>query len=307
MLKQKISAQFWIEYLFLRVLEQVLMPLTIRSRQTLAEFIGTIAYYFFPYRKKIVLNNLKRAFPESTCVWRYQIARRAYVHFTKVYFDLIPAFHLPDSSFFRYIRNEDQSVLDAVLEQKKGALIVLFHLGNWEVFADWFARKDYTIAAIAKKLKNPLTHDLIFKTRTMNGVRLFPKTKRQSLKMWKFVKDGNLLFMVADQDAGKNGIFVRFFDQWSSTFRGPALFATKLKCPLILGTCLMDAGGKYVIRLKELQVNETVQQSGDPIQHLTQTITDYFQKEICLHPEQYYWFHRRWKTKPPKELFEKDA
>lgn len=298
--------QFWIEYLGLRLLERILAPLSIRSRQTFAEFVGTFAYYFIPFRKKIVLNNLKRAFPESTCAWRHRIARLNYVHFTKVYFDLIPVFHFPDSLFFRYVRNEDQSVLDSALKQGKGALIVLYHLGNWEVFGDWFARKGYPIGAIAKKLNNPLTHGLIFRTRSMNGVYLFSKTKRQSLKMWKFAKEGNILFMVSDQDAGRNGIFVRFFDQWASTFRGPALFATKLKCPIILGTCLMDANGKYVIRLKELQVKDISQESGDPIQSLTQAITNYFQEEICRHPEQYYWFHRRWKTKPPKELLVND-
>ncbi|MFA4838016.1 MAG: lysophospholipid acyltransferase family protein [Candidatus Neomarinimicrobiota bacterium] len=307
MSKKKLSTQFWFEYLCLRLLVWVLTPLTIRSRQTFAEFVGTFAYFFLPFRKKVVLNNLKRAFPESTRQWRHRIARRAYVHFTKVYFDLIPVFHLSDSRFFRYVRNDDQSVLDDVLKQKKGALIVLFHLGNWEVFADWYARKGYAIGAIAKKLKNPLTHNLIFRTRTRNGARLFPKTKRQSVKMWKFVKNGNILYMVADQDAGKNGIFVRFFDQWSSTFRGPALFATKLKCPLILGTCLMDTDGKYAIRLKELQVEDAIQESGDPIQQVTQSITDYFQEEIRRCPEQYYWFHRRWKTKPPKELLGNNA
>lgn len=296
---------YWIEYYCLRILEQVLTPMSIPARQRFAEIVGIIVYYFFPFRKKVVVENIQCAFPDSYPQWRRSIARKTYVHLAKVYLDLLPIFRMSDERFFRYVHNPYVQILEKGLKEKRGVIILVFHFGNWEIFADWFARSGYQIGAVVKKLKNPLVNEIVFSARlknAKNGGLIFPKTKSQSLKMLEYIKDRNILYMAADQDARKNGIFVKFFDQWSSTFRGPALFALRQKCPLILGTCLMMPDRRYKITLKELPLSVPKKFSSSPVEYVTQQYTNYFENQIRKHPEQYYWIHRRWKTKPPEEL-----
>lgn len=290
--------RFVIEYWIMKGLQRLLGAISFASRQTLASLVGNVMYFIIPYRRATVRANLRRAFPEASASWRSQITRRCYVHFSKVYFDLFSLYETTNQEFDFLVKCPDQNVMQRALAQKRGVVLVLFHFGNWEVCADWFARHGYNIAAVAKKMKNPLADRLLSNARTHNGIRILYKTKANSPRIWKFIRDENILYLLADQDARRNGIFVKFFNQWSSSFRGPALFALRQKAPLVAGSCLLNTDGKYIINLKELDTGVPSEYINQPVFWLTQQIAHHFEEQIRRCPEQYYWFHRRWKTKP---------
>jgi len=246
--------------------------------------------------------NLLKAFPEKGRKWRRRVIKKCYIHFAKVYFDFFPMYEAPDEQFNRLISCPDGSPLEKALAEKRGVVMALYHFGNWEVCADWFARHGYQIAAVAKKMKNPLADRLFLNARTHNGLQILYKTKANSPRIWKFLRDDHLLYLLADQDARRNGIFVKFFDQWSSSYRGPALFTLRQKAPLIAAHCLLDEGGKYTICFKRIDTKIPLEYKSEPVKYLTQQLTSYFEEQIQNCPEQYYWFHRRWKTKPPNNL-----
>ncbi len=296
------SLRFYIEYWLIGILRGLLGRFSPRGRRCLAGIAGNMIYWFAPYRRATMHSNLRKAFPGKLPKWRRQIIRQCYLHFARVYFDFFPLYEAPAGKFDNLVECADQSVLDAALTHKRGVVLVLFHFGNWEVCADWFARHGYRIAAVAKKMKNPLADKLFLHTRTHNGLQILPKTKANSLRIWKYLRDENILYLLADQDARRNGIFVKFFGQWSSSHRGPALFALRQKAPLIAAHCLREANGKYLIRLKQIDTTIPPEQKGEQFKYLTQQIASYFEELIRNCPEQYYWFHRRWKTQPPPDI-----
>jgi KDO2-lipid IV(A) lauroyltransferase len=270
-------------------------------RHSIAKICGIIAYYFVPVRKKVVLNNLRIAFPTSPQKWRKDIARRCYIHFAKVFIDFFPIYKVSDEKFRQYVDIGNIDALKEVLKRGRGAIIVLFHLGNWEVFSECLVRNCFSIGAIVMKLKNPLTNTIITETRLRKGGQIF-SMREPSTRMIKFLNGENILITVADQDARNRGIFVRFFGRLTSTFRGPALFAIRKKCPLMVGTCLSDKRGKYIIQMKEIPTYSDKSLEQSPVEYITQLYTNYFEELIRDYPEQYFWFHRRWKTKPPIEV-----
>lgn len=273
----------------------------VRYRHSIAKVIGATAYYFIPIRKRVVLNNLRIAFPSSTEKRRKDIARRCYIHFAKVFIDFFPIYKVSDERFRQYVDIGNIDVLKEVLKKDRGAIIVSLHLGNWEAFFECLVRSGFVVGAIAMKLKNPLTEALVTEVRLQSGGQIF-SMREPSTRIIKFINGENILIIVADQDARNKGIFVRFFGRLTSTFRGPALFAIRKKCPLVVGTCLLDKKGKYIIQMKEIStyISKNLEQSLD--EFITQLYTDYFEELIRDYPEQYFWFHRRWKTKPPIEV-----
>ncbi|MFH1213490.1 MAG: hypothetical protein V1681_05345 [Candidatus Neomarinimicrobiota bacterium] len=302
MTSRKIPLHFYIEHWLLKGLRRILRSLSPGHRRHLAHFAGNLVYFLIPYRRSIMHANLRRAFPNANEKWRRRIIQTCYRHFAQVYFDFFPLYEASAQQFDSLVECHDLNVLNDALSQKRGVVLVLFHFGNWEVCADWFARHGYGIAAVAKKMKNPLADRLFLAARTHNGLQILYKTKANSPRIWKFLRAENILYLLADQDARRNGIFVKFFDQWSSSYRGPALFTLRQKAPLVAGWCLLQDNGKYIIRLKELGTSVPTEYKNEPIAWLTQQIAHFFEEQIQGCPEQYYWFHRRWKTKPPSNF-----
>ena len=301
----KIPPEYCIEYCVLFWLNRLLPRLSHLNRRRIATILGYFLYYVIPYRKKIVMANLTRAFPDESTIWRRQLARRSYIHFTRVYFDIFTNYQMSEQRFRQMIYRAYCVDLDEAIRREKGVVVLLFHFGNWELIADWLARNHYTVAAIAARLANPLTDSLVTEIRTRNGLKILPKGRRHTMKSFRFLKKSRILYMVADQNAGKWGIWVRFFNNWSSSFRGPVLFALRKKCPVLLATCLMDEKGRYNIRFDNFSM-ETPEGMGEDekIKYLIQSYTRYFEDLIRAKPEQYYWIHRRWKTKVPESLTE---
>ncbi|RKY62500.1 MAG: hypothetical protein DRP96_00125 [Candidatus Neomarinimicrobiota bacterium] len=297
------TLSFRIEYFCLRGLTDLLPRLSHSARRRLAGVIGTFWYRILLYRRKTVRRNLMNAFPEQSPAWHKQIQRRCFQTIARIYLDIFAGFQLDNKSFQQMFNPIDLAPLETALKEGKGVLILSFHFGNWELAADWLVRQGYTLAAIAARLANPLADRLITAIRTRNGLQILPKGRRHTVRTFRFLRNNHLLYMISDQNAGRKGVWVRFFGQWASSFRGPALFALRKKCPVILTTCLMDRNGRYTIKFDKLSTDTPNSMNEDQkIQHLVQSYTSYFEKLIRENPEQYYWVHRRWKTKAPEYL-----
>ena len=111
-------------------------------------------------------------------------------------------------------------------------------------------------------------------------------------KMYDVLDRNGVLGLVSDQDAKKRGVFTDFFGYPASTPKGAALFHIRTSAPMLVGVCIKRAFMNYEIKF--LKVNTSSQDIGD----ITQQYTSTLEKCIRSNPEQYFWFHRRWKTRP---------
>ncbi len=295
--------QYYLEYFCLFWLKKILAGMTHSERYWLANILGWVGYYLIPYRKKVILTNLQKAFPGQSGSWHRQVARKTYRHFAAVYLDICSIYELSDARFEQLLSSVNPEVVDEALAEQRGLVMVLFHFGNWEIMADWLARAGYPVAAVAAHLKNRLVDRIILQMRSRHGLQIIPKGKRGNMRLLRYLKDNHILYLLVDQDARRNGIWIRFFNQWSSTFRGPILLASHRQSPIILATCLQESSRQYSIHFERLDTN-LPPGNISAVHYLTQKYTNYFEYLIRQHPEQYYWFHRRWKTKPPKEVLD---
>ena len=116
------------------------------------------------------------------------------------------------------------------------------------------------------------------------------------------LRAGRVTALLADQNAGENGVFVSFFGEPASTARGPALFALRTGAPVMLGTCVRVPGRsqRYHVVLRRIEVRTSGDLDRDLLQ-LTQDHTEALEEAIRRAPDQYFWLHKRWKTAPPEE------
>ena len=110
--------------------------------------------------------------------------------------------------------------------------------------------------------------------------------------MYDVLSKNGLLGLVSDQDARGKGIFVDFFGIPASTPKGAAIFHVNTKAPMLLGICLKQNFRKYHIHFKAINTKNK------DIKEITQEYTKLIELYVKKYPDQYFWFHRRWKTKP---------
>ena len=276
-------------YQFLRLFSKWLGLLSDRSRNRLAVRVASYVYNWIPLRKAAARSNIRQAFPERPPAWRESTLRQCYQFFVRL---MLLFFTIPKK--FRYLKVHvtGRQYLDDAFLPGRGAIMVAGHFGAWEVFAAWTGYNGYPVVPVAVRQKNRGANRFFTELRGDAGT--VPIYRKESLaNMYQVLADGKLLTLGSDQDARSRGVFVDFFGIQSSTPKGTALFHLKTGAPIVFGACY-EQDGEYYLDFEPINVNKE-----DNVQSITQNYTTVLEKRIRQHPEQYFWWHKRWKTKPP--------
>jgi KDO2-lipid IV(A) lauroyltransferase len=196
------------------------------------------------------------------------------------------------------IVNFDESHVREAREQVSGAIIMSGHLGNWELAILSIGRRGYPLTTVVVRQRGP-GGSFLETVRNATGSRTISK-KTPTRIMLRLLKEGNFLGMAGDQDARKMGVWVTFFGHPSSRPRGPAVFALRTGAPMLFCWCHLQKDRRYQLDFVPINTENLPRKRDQAIQSLTQRYTDVLEEAIRRHPEQYFWFHRMWKTEPPR-------
>jgi len=117
--------------------------------------------------------------------------------------------------------------------------------------------------------------------------------------MGEISSSGATLCFIADQDAGRKGIFVDFFGRKASTYKSIGLLAITNHIPIGVGYS-RRVGNRFFF---EIGVNRVIMpeewaDKEDPLRWVTQEYTKAIEQFVRDDPSQYWWLHRRWRHQP---------
>ena len=284
-LKMKTSHK--ITYSFLFVMKKLMSALSTKTRYCFASRLASLSYHYIPKRKGQIIKNLHRAFPGWSDLKVENHVRKIYLFFTH---NMIQFFAFPKSWAGIEIEVAGKDILDKAMSQNNGCVLISAHFGVWELFAKWMGEYKYRFAGVAQRQKNRGANRFFQEQRELaGGEHIFRKEPLE--KMYDVLKNNGILALVSDQDAKRKGIFVDFFGTPSSTPKGAALFHQKSGAPMVFGVCIQTGFQKYRIEFVPII------SKSDSTQDITQAFTFIIEEKVRQYPEQYFWFHRRWKTK----------
>jgi KDO2-lipid IV(A) lauroyltransferase len=104
--------------------------------------------------------------------------------------------------------------------------------------------------------------------------------------------------MLADQDAGTDGVFVDFLGRKASNHQGPAVFALRTGAPIIFGSAIRQPDGRHRVVAELLRFDELTEVTPENIRIVTQAYANLLEKMVRQYPDHWFWMHRRWKTRP---------
>ena len=270
-------------------------------RQTEVPWFGKLLYHLLPYRRGIVLANLRRVFGEV--LHENEIRRLAqayYAHYVRFVVEFI---RLPFMSARRrnaWIRLENTESPIRAHAQGKGLLLLTGHFGNFEVATvagiSQFPQYRGTFHFVRRALKPRLLNSFVTWRFRRAGFGTLPK--RGSLDtILELLAGGAVIVYVFDQHAGKkDGIAVDFFGHPAGTFKSLALLALTTGAPVIPASSWREPDGSHVLRFEEPLPLIECEDPGEAVRLNTRAYNAALERMLLRHPEQWIWLHRRWKV-----------
>lgn len=298
-LDRRVTLKHRIEYAGFAAVVRLAASLHPNTAQKIGASLGALAHSGLRIRRDLVDRQLRAAFPGAGDEWLRVIAKRAYGHLASEALASIRLGSLTPEQLIEMTTDPGIEAFRSAMADGKGAVIMSGHVGNHEIAAAALAARGFPVDVVVQRQGNPLFDRALNDARMKHGLGIIDRSKAQR-KALKSLRAGRAVAFAADQDAGRNGVFVPFFGRPASTHRGAALFAVKTGAPVFIGAAIRNGAG-YRGLIERLEVDRTGPVD-DVVYNLMAAFTKRLEEVVRSAPDQYLWMHRRWKTAPPEEL-----
>ncbi len=257
--------------------------------------LGRLFFYFLPVRKKIVLQNLKKAFPSMEEDAIYDLAKKNYIHFVTLLFEILAISSSRREFIAEQIKFSDTKKFQSLINDGKAFFLLTAHFGNWELGAISFGIQfSKTLHVLAKQQRNKYVSDWLNKNREKfgNKVILLGASVRE---IYKAVRSNYSVGIVGDQRGSKDGPRIDFFNQQTSVYTGTAAIAAKTNIPIIIVLCAKQKKSGYIGHVEELKYDDLTCSDAEKEIIITQRYMNILEKYVRLYPEQWFWMHNIWK------------
>ncbi len=278
-----------LEYYLMISFVKLLMMFPEKTRYKIAEKIGIIGYHLIKKRRMIALANLKLAFPEKTEEERIELAKKNYKVLTKAY---LSSLWIMDFIFDETKVNvENYNILDEAVAENKGLIIASMHMGNLE--ASLKITEKYRLSDVVKAQRNPYIDEYITKNRSQLNFNMIKKSKNTPRELLKVIKNKEILALFSDHR--DKGTTVNFFGRDTIAPTGAIHFALKFKVLLVCGYSILNEDNTNTVKIiKRIELIETGDLKND-VKVNTQNLIYLIEDAIRENPEQWMWFHDRWR------------
>lgn len=286
-------------YQFARTLSSVAQRLPRKILRAVGTAIGEVGWLLVPpRRKKLAVDNIMRSLALTEEAAR-PIARRSATRFGRLFMELLALPSLTRERINRFVTMDGEENLVAALAHGHGALLATAHAGNWELAAAVLSLNGYPLVAVAQKQTNEAMDRFINHCRTSVGTHITYKSGVRD--MIRFLGQGKCIGLLIDQDAKEQGVFVDFFGRPAATARGAATLARMKNSPVVPIYARENPDGTHTLILRPAVWVSKTDDAEEDIRQATQTLTTILENHIRAWPDQWFWLHNRWKTRPPAE------
>jgi len=264
----------------------------------MADIMGEMLFCVDKKHRDIAMGNLTYAFgfqkqPQEI----KKIARQVFINLMQVVFEIGWSLQLKDSHFTEHFRIDGYHHIQNAYEKGKGVLALTAHFGNWELLTIIAAMIQFPINIVVRPLDFKPLDLFIFNLRTRYGGKIIPK-QRSFRTIIRCLNRGEMVALLMDQNVDwYEGVFVDFMGHRACTNKGLALLALKTGAPVIPVFMIREKKGFRAEFGPEISTLKTGDRQKD-IEANTREYNRVIENVIHRYPDQWFWIHQRWKTKP---------
>ncbi|MBN1761228.1 MAG: lysophospholipid acyltransferase family protein [Chitinispirillaceae bacterium] len=287
--KPSTSISHVFEYLLLRVVQLLLTFLPRPLALRLGSWVGMLLHSLGIYRSTVKTNL------EYVGLWdtdeQIRITKSLYRNIGRYAVDFLrPIRPLPN------YRVHDFDKIDPLLQLGRGTIVILGHLGNWEMLATVFGERMGRLHVIAKNMHNSIVDRWLLEKRTASAVSTI-YTDQALRKMLEVLRNNGIIAILIDQFGRHHGTPVPFLGKEANTVRTVAGLVRKTGCSVVSITAIMQPDGTYDIPTYTVPEPDLSGCSeAEIVTAYQKTHNDILSEQIRTWPEHWFgWFHRRFR------------
>ena len=259
---------------------------------------GRLLFRLAGSRRKVVLRNLAACFPALSVDARTALAERHFGALGEALLDFGKLWWADENTLRRRHALHGREQLDALLAAGKPVIVLGFHCVGLEAAGVRLAM-DYKMTAFYTRQSNPAMDERLRQARNRFIAPNLLKKDEGGRALVKSIKSGAPVYYLPDMDYGpRDSIFVPFFGVPAATITGLSRLARLAGAAVVpCVTRQLPNGAGYETSLGAPWPDFP---SGDDAAD-ARRLNAWLEQVIATMPEQYYWVHKRFKTRPPGE------
>jgi Kdo2-lipid IVA lauroyltransferase/acyltransferase len=267
------------------------LPLGAQAR--VGSLIGELLFWLIPERRKVTRINLAKCFPQKSADQREALARAHFRAFTRAFIEQGVLWWSSPEEIKAMVTLEG-------VENLKGHAKTIVFAPHFVGFEATLARLglEFPVAMMYSHQKDPRFEAQLYKGRTRFGSLMYPR-QGGIKKGIEIIDSGTLYYYLPDLDFGpKRSVFVPFFGVPAATVTGLAYIARTTGAAVVpCVTRMLPGGGGYRARLYPPWTDFP---GGDDHADARRMMA-FIEERVLEMPEQYFWLHKRFKTRPAGE------
>ena len=283
----------------LHCLAKLLALLPLRAARGIARAVATLLSRVFRVRRAVVLDALAQSLPGLSPRDRVRLYREICLNQVLTFVELLRFVGGRTGEFKEHLDVTGVENAAAAHAQGKGVLVLIAHYGNYPLLALHVPSLfGYPLALVAKPLRNKALSAAWFDLFAKHGCNAIPapsayRSCLRALRAGQFVG-----FMLDQNRPAPHGVFVPFFGRPASTTNGLAILAAQTAAPTLpVFMHRTPEGRHHLVALPPIP--PPADRAPATLLAFTARCTAIIEEQIRLHPAQWLWFHKRWKTQPP--------
>ncbi|MCD8739862.1 lysophospholipid acyltransferase family protein [Mucilaginibacter roseus] len=262
----------------------------------IADVLFVVIYSVTGYRRKVVQQNLRNAFPEKSDEERSKIERDFFRYFADLIVEIIKGITLSERQIVKRIKVLNVELINSYFEQGRSVIGAVGHYGNWEMSALGLGIiTDRPRLIVYKPLSNKIFERFFIHVRSRFGATLVAM-KNTLRKMSDIRRQISITVLVADQTPVQHEAqyFTTFLNQPTAVFLGIEKLAKMMDAVVVFCDIKRVKRGYYTCTFVPLAENP--KQTAE--YEVTELHVKYLENMIRQQPQYWLWTHRRWKFKP---------
>lgn len=265
---------------------------------------GDLFYRLDRTRRAIARVNLEIAFPHLPEQEREAILRRSCRNLGRSAAEFCHLHRLSPETVRERVVIDDPKAWEEAIDQahRRGGIVLTGHVGNWELLAYAHGLLGHPVTLVHRAFGNAPLDALVTAIRAGAGTRSVPK-HAAARELLRALREGRIIALPADQNQSRrSGVFVPFFGRPACSTPGPARLAM-LTGAIVVPAFLLregDSARHRLVLLPAIDIVRTGDTTADVVEN-TRRCQAALEQIIRRHPDQWVWFHKRWRTRPDGE------
>lgn len=266
-----------------------------------AEMLGYVAYKLSGKYRRIGLKNIMMAYPDMDEQQATKMLRKVFRNFAVSLMDFLMADRFNAEELARMVSLTNSHYLREAHECGHGILLVSAHMGSWELCARALTHlQPIPITVVARDADDPSATTLVNTLRERSGYKVISKGGASALKILRALKRQDAVVLMSDQNS--DDLFVPFFGRLAGCVAGPAMLALRSGARIVPLFARRREDGTHDYEFCEpISAHSTGDTDADVLRIITE-IHAVIEKQVRMYPDQWLWFHNRWKCRPPGEV-----